>query len=50
MIYPIIFIIIFTASFLFAMLGLSCGMVYVLVLRWAGFPVKGKGKNVVKEI
>ena len=32
--------IILAASFLFAMLGLGGGMVYVPVLTWAGFPVK----------
>lgn len=32
--------IILLASFLFAMLGLGGGMVYVPVLTWAGFPVK----------
>jgi hypothetical protein len=32
--------IILVASFLFAMLGLGGGMVYVPVLKWAGFPVK----------
>ncbi len=40
MLYTIIFVIIFAASFLFAMLGLGGGMVYVPVLKWAGFPVK----------
>lgn len=40
MLYTVIFIIIFAASFLFAMLGLGGGMVYVPVLKWAGFPVK----------
>ncbi|GAB4342569.1 MAG: sulfite exporter TauE/SafE family protein [Calditrichia bacterium] len=40
MLYTIVFIIIFVASFLFAMLGLGGGMVYVPVLKWAGFPVK----------
>ena len=38
--YIIVFFIIFLASFLFAMLGLGGGMVYVPVLKWAGFPVK----------
>ena len=36
----VIFVIIFLASFLFAMLGLGGGMVYVPVLKWAGFSVK----------
>lgn len=36
----IVALIIFLASFLFAMLGLGGGMVYVPVLKWAGFPVK----------
>jgi uncharacterized membrane protein YfcA len=40
MLYPIVAIIIFAASFLFAMLGLGGGMVYVPVLTWAGFDVK----------
>jgi len=40
MLYTIVAIIIFLASFLFAMLGLGGGMVYVPVLKWAGFPVK----------
>ena len=40
MLYLIVSIIIFIASFLFAMLGLGGGMVYVPVLKWAGFPVK----------
>ncbi len=40
MLYAIVFAIIFGASFLFAMLGLGGGMVYVPVLKWAGFPVK----------
>ncbi len=40
MLYTIVFLIIFAASFLFAMLGLGGGMVYVPVLKWAGFPVK----------
>jgi len=37
MLYTIIFIIIGVASFIFAMLGLGGGMVYVPVLNWAGF-------------
>lgn len=40
MLYVIVAIIIFVASFLFAMLGLGGGMVYVPVLTWAGFDVK----------
>ncbi len=40
MFYTIIAIIIFAASFLFAMLGLGGGMIYVPVLKWAGFDVK----------
>ncbi len=37
MLYAIIFVIIWAASFIFAMLGLGGGMVYVPVLNWAGF-------------
>jgi uncharacterized membrane protein YfcA len=37
MLYSIIFLIITAASFVFAMLGLGGGMVYVPVLNWAGF-------------
>ena len=40
MLYFLVALIIFLASFLFAMLGLGGGMVYVPVLKWAGFPVK----------
>jgi len=40
MLFTVVFVIIFLASFLFAMLGLGGGMVYVPVLKWAGFPVK----------
>lgn len=40
MLYVIVSLIIFAASFLFAMLGLGGGMVYVPVLTWAGFDVK----------
>jgi uncharacterized membrane protein YfcA len=40
MLYAIVAIIIFAASFLFAMLGLGGGMVYVPVLTWTGFDVK----------
>lgn len=38
--YFVVSIIILLASFLFAMLGLGGGMVYVPVLKWVGFPVK----------
>jgi hypothetical protein len=38
--YLVVSVIILLASFLFAMLGLGGGMVYVPVLTWAGFPVK----------
>ena len=37
MIYGIMFLIIGAASFIFAMLGLGGGMVYVPVLNWAGY-------------
>lgn len=37
MLYIIVFIVISIASFIFAMLGLGGGMVYVPVLNWAGF-------------
>lgn len=40
MFYTLIAVIIFVASFLFAMLGLGGGMIYVPVLKWAGFSVK----------
>jgi uncharacterized membrane protein YfcA len=40
MFYTVIFLIIFIASFIFAMLGLGGGMIYVPVLKWAGFDVK----------
>lgn len=40
MLYAIVALVIFLASFLFAMLGLGGGMVYVPVLKWAGFSVK----------
>jgi uncharacterized protein len=40
MLYSIIFLIIAVASFIFAMLGLGGGMVYVPVLNWAGFDMK----------
>lgn len=38
--YLVVSVIILLASFLFAILGLGGGMVYVPVLTWAGFPVK----------
>jgi len=37
MLYIVVFFIIAVASFIFAMLGLGGGMVYVPVLNWAGF-------------
>jgi len=40
MLYTIVFFIIAIASFVFAMLGLGGGMVYVPVLNWAGFDLK----------
>ncbi|MFN2396383.1 MAG: sulfite exporter TauE/SafE family protein [Bacteroidales bacterium] len=40
MLYAIVSIIIVIASFVFAMLGLGGGMVYVPVLNWAGFDMK----------
>lgn len=40
MLYTIVALIIFVASFLFSMLGLGSGMIYVPVLKWAGFSVK----------
>jgi len=40
MLYTIIFAIIAIASFIFAMLGLGGGMVYVPVLNWAGYDMK----------
>ncbi len=40
MLYIIISIIILAASFLFSMLGLGGALIYVPVLKWAGFPVK----------
>ncbi len=40
MLYLIISIIILGASFLFSMLGLGGALIYVPVLKWAGFPVK----------
>jgi uncharacterized protein len=41
MLHLIVFAVILVASFLFAMLGLGGGMVYVPVLHWAGFDLKG---------
>lgn len=40
MLYLIVSILIFIVSFIFAMLGLGGEMVYVPILKWAGFPVK----------
>jgi uncharacterized membrane protein YfcA len=40
MLYAIVSLLIFIVSFIFAMLGLGGGMVYVPILKWAGFPVK----------
>lgn len=40
MLYVIVFFIISIVSFIFAMLGLGGGMVYVPVLNWAGFDMK----------
>ena len=40
MLYFIISLIIFAASFLFSMLGLGGALIYVPILKWAGFPVK----------
>ena len=41
MLYLIVALIIFAASsFLFSMLGLGGALIYVPVLKWAGFPVK----------
>lgn len=40
MLYLIISVIILAASFLFSMLGLGGALIYVPVLKWAGFPVK----------
>jgi len=37
MLYTIVFLVITIASFIFAMLGLGGGMVYVPILSWAGF-------------
>ena len=40
MLYLIVSIIILASSFLFSMLGLGGALIYVPVLKWAGFPVK----------
>jgi len=40
MLYAVVAIIIAIASFVFAMLGLGGGMVYVPILNWAGFDLK----------
>ncbi len=40
MLYIIVSILIFVVSFVFAMLGLGGGMVYVPILKWAGFSMK----------
>ena len=40
MLYIVVSIIIFLVSFVFAMLGLGGGIIYVPVLKWAGFPLK----------
>lgn len=40
MLYAIVSVIILAFSFLFAMLGLGGGMVYVPILKWAGLPMK----------
>ena len=40
MLYLIISLIMFATSFLFSMLGLGGALIYVPVLKWAGFPVK----------
>lgn len=40
MLYIIVSVVIFIVSFIFAMLGLGGGMVYVPVLKWAGFSMK----------
>ncbi len=40
MLYILVAVIIFIMSFVFAMLGLGGGMVYVPVLKWAGFSMK----------
>ncbi len=40
MLYLIISLIILASSFLFSMLGLGGALIYVPILKWAGFPVK----------
>ena len=40
MLYLIISIIILASSFLFSMLGMGGALIYVPILKWAGFPVK----------
>ena len=40
MLYLIVSVLIFLVSFVFAMLGLGGGMIYVPILKWAGFPMK----------
>jgi uncharacterized membrane protein YfcA len=40
MLYLIISLVILASSFLFSMLGLGGALIYVPVLKWAGFPVK----------
>ena len=40
MLYIIVSLIILASSFLFSMLGLGGALIYVPVLKWAGFPVK----------
>lgn len=40
MLYFIVSIIILAASFLFSMLGLGGALIYVPILKWAGFPMK----------
>ncbi len=40
MLYAIVAMVILAASFLFSMLGLGGALIYVPVLKWAGFPVK----------
>jgi uncharacterized protein len=40
MLYIIISLVILASSFLFSMLGLGGALIYVPVLKWAGFPVK----------
>lgn len=40
MLYVVVSVIILAASFLFSMLGLGGALIYVPVLKWAGFPMK----------